>query len=189
MMLKKVACIKPVFVLGCLLLAGCQSLPTPEQPEKKVRPLPEKPAEIHTPSGVIIKPYDQEEIIRKQLKVVVPEQKSSQKFDDGHNLPAFRQLMQQTNTAYAKEQWSAAETAALHAQRLAPQSPEPFLYLAMIANRKQQPANAESLAKRGLSYAQTDAMKKQLWLSILKAGQMQKKTATILQAQTALKSL
>lgn len=33
--------------------------------------------------------------------------------------------------------------------------------------------NAEALAQRGLSYAQSNAMKKQLWLVILKAAQQQ----------------
>lgn len=59
----------------------------------------------------------------------------------------------------------------------------------MIANRKNQPANAEALALRGLSYAQSNAMKKQLWNVVLKAGQMQKKTSTISKAQNALKTL
>ena len=59
----------------------------------------------------------------------------------------------------------------------------------MIANRKNQPANAEALAKRGVSYAQSSAMKKQLWQTILKAGQQQKKNSTINQALTELKRL
>jgi len=40
-----------------------------------------------------------------------------------------------------------------------------------------------------LTYAQSNAMKKQLWSIILKAGQMQKNQKTIQQAQTAIKSL
>ena len=59
----------------------------------------------------------------------------------------------------------------------------------MIANRKNQPANAEALAQRGLSYAQSGPMKKQLWKIILQAGQKQKKTQTIQKAQQALKAL
>jgi hypothetical protein len=120
---------------------------------------------------------------------VIPEQKSKQQFDDGRQLPAFKSLMQKTQTAYRQGQWSQAQSYAMQAQRLAPQSSETFLYLALIANQQKQPANAESLARRGLSYAQSNAMKKQLWSVILKAGQMQKNQKTIQQAQTAIKSL
>ena len=97
--------------------------------------------------------------------------------------------MQKTQTAYRQGQWSQAQSYAMQAQRLAPQSSETFLYLALIANQQKQPANAESLARRGLSYAQSNVMKKQLWSMILKAGQMQKNQKTIQQAQTAIKSL
>jgi hypothetical protein len=72
-------------------VAGCQSLPQPA--EKKI---PEKPTqadkEQKTPSGVTIHPYDREEIQRQ--KIVIPEQKSKQQFDDGRQLPAFKSLMQ-----------------------------------------------------------------------------------------------
>ncbi len=68
-------------------VAGCQSLPQPA--EKKI---PEKPTqadkEQKTPSGVTIHPYDREEIQRQ--KIVIPEQKSKQQFDDGRQLPAFK---------------------------------------------------------------------------------------------------
>ena len=47
----------------------------------------------------------------------------------------------------------------------------------------------EALAQRGLSYAQSNAMKKQLWNVILKAGQKQNKAASIQKAQQALKGL
>ena len=52
-----------------------------------------------------------------------------------------------------------AERYALQAQRLAPQAAETYLFLALTANHKQQYSNAESLARRGLSFAQSQAMK------------------------------
>lgn len=174
-------------LLGLILaaLAGCQSLPAPEQPAEK----PKQTNKVETtPAGVVIHPYDVPEIGRKAI--IVPEQKKSvQKLDDGRSLPAFQKLMQQTQAAYASGKLNEAESAATQAQRLAPQSAETYLYLAMIANRKNQPANAEALAKRGVSYAQSSAMKKQLWQTILKAGQQQKKNSTINQALTELKRL
>ena len=47
---------------------------------------------------------------------------------------------------------------------------------------------AESLARRGLSFAQSQAMKKQLWLVILKAGQQRNNSKTVQEAQQALKA-
>jgi inorganic triphosphatase YgiF len=59
----------------------------------------------------------------------------------------------------------------------------------MVANQKGRYASSESLARRGLSFAQTNAMKKQLWLNILNAAQKQNNSKSIAQAQQALKSL
>lgn len=173
-------------LLGSLsLIVGCQSLPesTPAQPT------PEKPKTVTTPEGVVIRPYEREEIKRQSLQVVVPQQKVQQKLEDGRSLPAFKKLMQQTQTAYKQGQFNQAETAALQAQRLAPQAAETYLYLALIANQKNQPANAEALALRGLTYAQSDAMKRQLWLVIQKAAQKQNNAKSLAQAQQALKNL
>jgi len=177
-----------VIGLGLIGLVGCQSLPTPETNKAEPTPSSEK-KEIKTPSGVVITPYDREEIQRKKMQVVIPEQRSRQQFDDGRKLPAFKKLMQKSQLAYKQGQWNQAEAAALQAQRLAPQAAETYLYLALVANKKNKPANAEALAQRGLSYAQSNAMKKQLWLAILKAAQQQKDQKTIQQAQTALKGL
>lgn len=174
-----------VILLG---LAGCQSLPVPEQEAPKQQTPKEVKKDIHTPSGVVIHPYDHPDIQRQRI-VIPKQQERVQQFDDGRSLPAFKKLMQQTQNAYAKGQFNQAEDAATQAQRLAPQSAETYLYLAMIANRKNQPANAEALAQRGLSYAQSTAMKRQLWNVILKAGQKQNKPQTVQKAQHALKAL
>ena len=177
-----------VIGLGLIGLVGCQSLPAPQQPAVEKKPSTEKKT-IKTSDGVVITPYDREEIQRKKMQVVIPEQRSKQQFEDGRQLPAFKKLMQKTQQAYTQGKWNEAEAAALQAQRLAPQSAETFLYLALVAQKKNKPANAEALAQRGLSYAQSNAMKKQLWLVILKAAQQQKDQKVIQQAQKALKSL
>lgn len=177
-----------LIALSLIGLVGCQSLPTPES-KQPPKPAPAEKPDIKTPSGVVITPYEREEIQRKKMQVIVPEQHSKQQFEDGRQLPAFQKLMQKTQLAYKQGKWNEAEAAALQAQRLAPQSAETFLYLALIANKNNQPANAKALAQRGLSYAQTNAMKKQLWQVILKAAQQQKDQKTIQQAQKALKGL
>ncbi len=81
-----------------------------------------------------------------------------------------------------------AERYALQAQRLAPQAAETYLFLALTANHKQQYSNAESLARRGLSFAQSQAMKKQLWLVILKAGQQRNNPKNCSRSTTSIES-
>lgn len=130
------------------------------QPQKRKHHLLLK-KNVETPSGVKITPYDHPDIQRKSLQVIVPQQKKPQRFnEDGSQLPAFKTLMQKTEQAYKNQQWSEAERYALQAQRLAPQAAETYLFLALSANHKQQYSNAESLARRGLSFAQSQAMKK-----------------------------
>lgn len=185
---------KSLFILGTISMVGCSTLTSLEQPKKKTD-TPSQSVEpatktIETPSGVKITPYEQEQIKRQQMRVVVPQQKvTQQKFNDGKQLPAFKSLMQKTQQAYSQMQWDDAERYALQAQRLAPQAPETFLFLAMVANQKGQYASGESLARRGLSFAQSNPMKKQLWLNILNAAQKQNNAKSIQQAQQALKSL
>lgn len=170
-----------------LSLVGCQTVPEPQKPVSPAKPAAEKP-KAQTPDGVVITPYERPEI--KRQKIVIPEQKpKSSKLDDGRNLPAFKSLMQQTQQAYTKQQFAKAESTVMQAQRLAPQAPETYLYLGMIANRKNQPARADAFALRGLSYAQSRAMKKQLWQVRLKSAQQQKNAKAIQQAQQALKKL
>lgn len=107
-----------------MTLAGCQSLPQVE-PDTKPANQPEKKADIHEPSGVIITPYDHPEI--KRQRIIIPEQKTQvQKFDDGRDLPAFKKLIQNTQTAYTNGKWNEAEAAATQAQRLAPNLPKHF---------------------------------------------------------------
>jgi len=178
---------KGVFYIGAVLMVGCTTLPDHSDSKEKT-PTPVKKTE--TPSGVKITPYDHPEIQRKNLQVIVPQQKKPQHFsDDGSQLPAFKVLMQKTQQAYKNQQWSEAERYALQAQRVAPQAADTYLFLALTANHKQQYSNAESLARRGLSFAQSQPMKKQLWLVILKAGQQRNNQKTVQEAQQALKAL
>ncbi|OIF94557.1 hypothetical protein A7N09_34750, partial [Acinetobacter baumannii] len=118
-------------------MVGCTTLPDHSDSKEKTPTPPVKKTE--TPSGVKITPYDHPEIQRKNLQVIVPQQKKPQHFsDDGSQLPAFKVLMQKTQQAYKNQQWSEAERYALQAQRLAPQAAETYLFLALTANHKQQ---------------------------------------------------
>ncbi|MDM1247848.1 tetratricopeptide repeat protein [Acinetobacter sp. R933-2] len=171
-------------------LAACQSTPIQSGSGKKPEPPVTQKPHVETPDGVKIIPYERPEIKREPMQVIVPEQKANvQKFDDGRNIPAFNQLIQKTQTAFRQTKWDEAEKYALQAQRLAPQSAETYLWLAMIANHKKQARNADALARRGLSFAQSNAMRKQLWNTILQAAQQQRDSKTIAEAQAQLKGL
>ena len=176
---------KSIFLITLVVLAGCTSTPPPPQNKKVVIKLGEPPSASQnkknkTPPGVKITPYEQKEIKR---------QKVQQKFNDGSQLPAFRTLMQKTQTAYKKQQLSEAERYAQQAQRIAPQATETYLYLALIADQRKQYANAEALARRGLSYAQSNAMKKQLWYIILRASEARNHSIKAQQAKRMIQSL
>lgn len=175
---------------GSISLVGCQSTSVQKPTQTQNLPKTESVPQVKTPEGIKITPYERPEIKREQLQVVIPpQQQTQQKFDDGRQLPAFKQLMQQTQIAFKQGKWNEAEQAAMHAQRLAPQSAETYMYLAMISNHKNQASNAESLARRGLSYAQTNTMKRQLWQIILKSAQLQKNAKTIQEAQARIQAL
>lgn len=157
-------------------MVGCQSLPTPTEQPKTSTEKPTKPKEIHTPTGVVIKPYDAEEIKRKSVElpsspqttpappqVLIPKQPQvRQSFDDGSNVPAVKGLIQQAETALSQKQIDRAESLTLQAQRLAPQSAQTYLLLTKIALIKNNKPSAISLAQRGLSFAQDESVKKQL---------------------------
>ena len=186
-------------ILRCVLLSvgitvgltACQSTPMSEKTVVATPSTPSKPT-VNTPDGIKITTYDYPEIIREKAPIVVSQPKvpaAPQKFDDGRETPAVKNLLQATKTAFQQGKWSKAEKYALHVQRLAPQSNEGYYWLAEIALKQNKASNAESLARRGLSYAQTPSAKKQLWQVILKSGQIQKNTALIQEAQARLKAL
>lgn len=186
---------KITIVIGVLLLAGCNSAPPPNK--KVVIKLGEPPSTSNTQkkkttppaSNVKITPYEQKEIKRQKVPVVVPQQKVQQKFNDGSQLPAFRTLMQKTQVAYKQQQLAEAERYALQAQRIAPQATETYLYLALIADQRKQYANAEALARRGLSYAQSNSMKKQLWFIVLRASEARNHPVKAQEAKKAIQAL
>ncbi len=169
----------------CLFLGACNNVPQ-EQPREPLKPAPAKNPVTHEPnvsSGVKITPYQQAAISRKNLLSVTNPKNTN------NNPQVFQQLMQSTTAAYNAKRWSEAERFALQAQRISPQAAETYLYLSLIAQQKAQYSNSQSLARRGLSYAYSNSMQKQLWLVILQTAQIQNDQATVKQAQLALKSL
>ena len=151
--------------------------------------LPPEPAAASKPDRGSHVSRETREKLERASSSVQKGDRSKQQFEDGRQLPAFKKLMQKTQQAYTQGQWNEAEAAALQAQRLAPQSAETFLYLALVAQKKNKPANAEALAQRGLSYAQSNAMKKQLWYIILRASEARNHSIKAQQAKRMIQSL
>ncbi|MCH7336789.1 tetratricopeptide repeat protein [Acinetobacter sp. NIPH 2699] len=182
---------KVTFALGILILTGCSTTPERSAPPTTPPKATDSQKKVTPPSsGVKIIPYEQKEIKRQTVPVIVPEQKVQQRFsNDGSQLPAFRTLMQKTQMAYKQKQFIEAERFALQAQRIAPQAAETYLYLGLIADQRKQYANAEALARRGLTYAQSNTMKKQLWFIVLRASEARNHPVKAQEAKRAIQAL
>ena len=173
----------------CIILGlvGCQSLPSKSESKKTDSSKPQA-KEYRNEHGVVIKTYELDEIKRERLQAP-PTSSVKQKLEDGESLPAYKNLMSQAKTSYNAGQFDKAEGLILQAQRLAPQSADTYLYLSLVALQKNNAKNAESLARRGLSFAQTNTMKRQLWLTIQRAAQKQNNAKSVAESKNALKSL
>jgi lipopolysaccharide biosynthesis regulator YciM len=77
----------------------------------------------------------------------------------------------------------------LQAQRISPQAAQSYVILAQIAQKQRNYNHAEALLQRGLSLANDNATKKQLWLIRLEIAQTQHNPNAIQQAKRALQQL
>ncbi len=62
-----------LIILSLIALAGCQSLPAPES-KQPLKPAQTEKPDIKIASGVVITPYDREEIQRQKIPLIVSEQ-------------------------------------------------------------------------------------------------------------------
>lgn len=105
---------------------------------------------------------------------------------DGHNMPVVTSLIEQARQHLRQNKLDDAEQSLKNAQRLAPENPALYAYFAEIALKRQQGAQAEAAARRGLLLAKSPVQKKAFWQLILQAGRMQNKTSTIVEAERQL---
>lgn len=190
-----------------LVMVGCESLTLQEQetntepqikeikaePQKQeskakqkkqgTKAEPKKQPSSITENGVTIHPYQLDEIKRKNIN------QATQKLDDGQNISAHQNLLKQVKAKLEAKQYNDAEKLAIQAQRIAPQSAENYLYLSFIALKRNNVKNAESFARRGLSYAQNNVTKRQLWMIMQSIAKQTNNSKLALEAQTALKTL
>ncbi len=189
-----------LLVFTSLAFVGCQTTTAPIQTtiEKPKATLEEKPAEPE--SRVKVTPYPDSGIRRESQplpssstqtrnppappRVILPEQtQRQQNLKDGRGVAAYQQLMQDYQQSLNKNDLSAAENYLIQAQRIAPQSADVYRELARLANLKKQGANAEALARKGLTFAQNNTQRKQLWQQILQSAQLRNNAILIQQAQ------
>lgn len=180
-------------LLSCFFIVGCQTTPAPvqstvKQPQAVIvtSPSPET-------TKVITTPYPDSGIRRESQplpsttppRVILPEQQPTpqRNLKDGRGVAAYEKLMQDYLQSLNKGDLANAESQLLQAQRIAPQSADVYRELARLANLRKQAANAEALARKGLTFAQNNVQRKQLWQQILQAAQLRNNAALIQQAQ------
>lgn len=190
-----------VIFASTLLFLGCQTTPkTKVKPIEK--PTPPSSENSQPPSKVIITPYPESNIRQESQplpllavqvpppppRVILPEQtaaanNATKTLKDGQGIAAYEKLMQDYLQSLQKNDLSGAENLLIQAQRIAPQSADVYRELARVANIKKQGANAEALARKGLTFAQNNVQRKQLWQQILHSAQLRNNAALIQQAQ------
>lgn len=181
-------------ISSCVLslsLIGCSQLTQQPQSKHQSTPPTDKKTTSHPHSnGVQITPYQVPEIKRESIPVKnhsAPPQPAAT--PDGSEKPVFRQLIQQARQALQHNRLTQAEHLALQAQRISPQAAQSYVILAQIAQKQRNYNHAEALLQRGLSLANDNATKKQLWLIRLEIAQTQHNPNAIQQAKRALQQL
>ena len=194
-----------LMLIGALTLSACQHTPIvpvttpPKRTIIVITPPPEAPA---TPKGALPE-IAQGAIKSEPLPNLSPERpalppiqppipmqpKTNTPRRDGHNMPVVTSLIDQAKQQLRQNKLDDAEQSLKSAQRLAPDHPALYAYFTEIALKRQQGAQAEASARRGLLLASNAAQKKAFWQLILQAGKMQNKTSTIVEAERQLARL
>lgn len=178
--------------LSLVGLVGCQSLPsTSNTPAAKTETRSEeKPKEKESKVVVTALPDDgirresQPLPSRQPPRVILPKnQNNTKKLKDGQGVPAYQNLMQSYLKNLRQNNLKEAENSLIQAQRIAPQSAEVYRELARLANLRKQGSSAEAFARKGLSFAQNNTIRKQLWEQILESAKLRNNANLARQAQ------
>ena len=100
------------------------------------------------------------------------------KLADGRDMPAVQGLLASANDSLQQGNFEAAAVSLERAQRLAPQSATVYLQLAQVRLQQNRAVEAEQLARKGLSYAQSNYQQAALWRLVAEAAAQQGKTDT-----------
>ncbi|GAA5006079.1 tetratricopeptide repeat protein [Acinetobacter puyangensis] len=187
-----------LLLCAAAILAGCQTTPNSVSQSapaaKDTAPAPQQSTE--TSSKVQVTPFPENGIHSQSQplppapvasvppRVILPPQTSiPSNLKDGRGIAAYQKLMQDYLQSLRNNDIASAESYLIQAQRIAPQSADVYRELARLANLKKQGASAEAFARKGLTFAQNNAQRKQLWQQILQSAQLRNNVVLIQQAQ------
>ena len=177
----------------CCYMLGCQStpviqpepitpkitLPEVQEPESKVKVIPYPPSDIVRESQPLPP-------IQQPTRVILPVEPKSpptRQLKDGQGIPAYTNAFNRYTEALRQNNLAEAEKNLLQAQRIAPQSADVYRELARLANLRKQGGTAEAFSRKGLSFAQNNVQRKQLWEQILQSAKIRQSAVLIQQAQ------
>lgn len=185
-----------VLVLSSAVLAGCQNMPDYGWPSnQRTQSTIIKPIVIRAAVPVVVEP--QKKIVKAipattpQEPVVAPvplimkpvAAPVVKKLADGRDMPAVQGLLASANGSLQQGDFEAAAVSLERAQRLAPQSATVYLQLAQVRLQQNRAVEAEQLARKGLSYAQSSSQQAALWRLVAQAAEQQGKTETVINAK------
>ncbi|MCH4246499.1 MAG: tetratricopeptide repeat protein [Acinetobacter populi] len=191
-------CHYTLLLCAAAFLVGCQttppvsksSVPVPEDKTPVVQQTPESSSKVQiTPlpdHGIQSQsqPLPSAPIASVPPRVILPPQTTApSNLKDGRGIAAYQKLMEDYLQSLRNNDIASAENYLIQAQRIAPQSADVYRELARLANLKKQGASAEAFARKGLTFAQNNAQRKQLWQQILQSAQLRNNAVLIQQAQ------
>ncbi|MEY4516228.1 MAG: hypothetical protein RL180_574 [Pseudomonadota bacterium] len=150
-----------------------QGLPSAAEPPLTSQPLPNSTPEPAT----------------KPVIASLPPQPRSTATRQGRHIPAVTHLLTLGRQQLAANQLDNAEQSFTQAQRLAPNNPAVYAYLSNIALQQQQGKRAEAMARHGLILTRYAAQQKAFWQLIQLAGQQQRLSAVVLEAEREMAKL
>jgi tetratricopeptide (TPR) repeat protein len=181
-----------VLVLSSAVLAGCQNMPDYGWPSNQrtqstiIKPIVMKPAVpvVVEPQKKIVKAIPattpQEPVVVAPVPLIMKPVAAPvvKKLADGRDMPAVQGLLASANGSLQQGDFEAAAVSLERAQRLAPQSATVYLQLAQVRLQQNRAVEAEQLARKGLSYAQSSSQQAALWRLVAQAAEQQGKTDT-----------
>lgn len=186
-----------VLVLSSAVLAGCQNMPDYGWPSNQrtqstiIKPIVIKPAVpvVVEPQKKIVKAIPattpQEPVVVAPVPLIMKPVAAPvvKKLADGRDMPAVQGLLASANGSLQQGDFEAAAVSLERAQRLAPQSATVYLQLAQVRLQQNRAVEAEQLARKGLSYAQSSSQQAALWRLVAQAAEQQGKTETVINAK------
>lgn len=191
-----------VLVLSSVVLAGCQNMPDYGWPsQQRSKSMITKPKPVYKPATPVVIESQKKPVIKKETAPIIETPQEPvvvstvplimkpvtapvvKKLADGRDMPAVQGLLASANDSLQQGDFEAAAVSLERAQRLAPQSATVYLQLAQVRLQQNRAVEAEQLARKGLSYAQSNYQQAALWRLVAEATEQQGKVDAALNAK------